>query len=121
MKTTNVEALFSGNAELLGGLSNEAELARNCPAEFKQDNPWSDYAMQLFFRGGKLTNWKWRNTDQGHQRHQLACFRGLISTFGLKHEDKEAVAGWMLSVMLTEVPEYEALAKAEGHEPGEVK
>ena len=36
----------------------------------------------------------------------MGCFQGVLGTFGLRHEDKEAVAGWMLSEMLAEVPEY---------------
>jgi hypothetical protein len=39
---------------------------------------------------------------------QFSCFRGLLGSFCLPHEGKEAVAGWMLSEMLTEVPVHEA-------------
>lgn len=99
-------ALFSGEAGFLGGLSNERELAKACPAEFQQDNPWSDYAMNLFFSGGNIANWKWKSGDDVERRRQLACFKALLGTFDLRHEDKEAVAGWMLSEMLTEVPKY---------------
>lgn len=100
------ELLFSGNPEPLGGLTNEDELAEACPKEFQQDNPWSDYASKLFFLGGNIKNWKWKSEDKQVKNRQFACFRGLLGTFGLPHENKEAVAGWMLSEMLTEVPEH---------------
>lgn len=29
---------------------------------------------------------------------------GLLQTFDIPHEDKESVAGWMLSEMLNEIP-----------------
>lgn len=106
METQAATPLFGGEPEFLGGLSNENELAVACPDEFKDDNPWSSYAMKLFFSGGKIANWKWKSDDPSERRRQMGCFHSLLGTFGLPHEDKEAVAGWMLSEMLTEVPEY---------------
>jgi hypothetical protein len=98
--------LFAGEPEPFGGLSNEHELARECPAEFKEENPWSSYAMKLFFFGGNIGNWKWKSDNPAERRQQKNRFDFLLGTFGLRHEDKEAVAGWMLSEMLTEVPEH---------------
>jgi hypothetical protein len=96
--------LFSGNPEPFGGVSNEDELAKACPKDFQHDNPWSNYAMELFYSGGNIKNWKWKSEDKEVKNKQFACFHGLLGTFGLRHEDKEAVAGWMLSEMLEEVP-----------------
>ena len=101
-----VETLFSGKPGFLGGLSNEDELAEVCPEEFKKDNPWSDYASRMFFGGANISNWKWATDDETIRKTQKACLSGLLGTFGLDHQDKEAVAGWMLSKMLTKVPEY---------------
>jgi hypothetical protein len=98
--------LFAGKPEMLGGLTNEKELAKKCPKEFQQDNPWSNYAMKLFYNGGNIKNWKWKSDDDGIKEKQFACFYGLLGTFGLRHEDKKAIAGWMLSEMLQEVPEH---------------
>lgn len=98
--------LFAGQPELLGGLTNEVELAILCPEEFKNNNPWSDYAMKLFYHGGNIANWKWKSDDTATRRHQRGCFSGLLGTFALPHQDKTAVAGWMLSEMLSEVPEH---------------
>ena len=100
------EVLFTGVPQPLGGLSNEDELTETCPDEFKGNNPWSSYANQIFFRGANISNWKWKSDDEGEQQRQIGCFHGLLGTFGISHEDKSAVAGWMLSEMLTEVPEY---------------
>ena len=101
------ELLFSGSPEPLGGLTNEDELAKACPEEFKRrGNPWSNYAMKLFYSGGNIKNWKWKTEDKDVKNRQFACFHGLLGTFGIRHEDKTAVAGWMLSEMLAEIPEY---------------
>ena len=51
-------------------------------------------------------NWKWKSAETATRRHQRGCFSGLLGTFGLPHQDKTAVAGWMLSEMLSEVPEH---------------
>jgi hypothetical protein len=100
------ERLFAGQPGILGGLSNEDELAGLCPEEFKNKNPWSDYAMKLFYRGGNIANWKWKSNYGSARRHQRGCFSGLLGTFSLPYQAKTAVAGWMLSEMLSEVPEY---------------
>jgi hypothetical protein len=106
-----VEILFSGEPVVFGGLSNEEVLAKECPEKFKDSNPWSNYASSVFFRGANISNWKWVTEDQYTRKKQLACFHGLLSGFNLHHEDKEAVAGWMLSKMLKEVPKYLAPKK----------
>ena len=99
------ELLFEGDPNLLGGLSNEVALTRACPAQFKESNPWSDYAMSLFYSGGNIKNWKWKESDPQIRARQFSRFRALLGTFGIPHEDKEAVAGWMLSEILESVPE----------------
>lgn len=106
MGTQTASPLFAGERQLFGGLSNECELAKLCPPEFKRGNPWSSYASRVFFGGADIANWKWKSTDEAERRHQGGMLHSLLGTFGLKHEEKEAVAGWMLSEMLTEVPEY---------------
>lgn len=98
--------LFSGVASPFGGLSNEQELVKLCPEKFKKENDWGEYAIKIFYSGGIISKWKYKNTDKKEQNKQRACFKGLLSTFGIPHEDKEAVSGWMLSEMLTEVPKY---------------
>lgn len=98
--------LFTGELSYFGGLSNEIELAKKCPEEFKQDNPWSDYALKLFYSGGKISNWEWKSEDIQEQKTQITYFKCLLETFYLSHEDKTAVSGWMLSNMLNKVPEY---------------
>lgn len=101
--------LFEGTPAPMGGLSNEDALVRACPEEFKRDNPWSDLASKVFFLGVDASKWKFKSTDKDEKRKQMLCFRGLLETFGIAHQDKEAVAGWMLSEMLAEVPEHVAV------------
>lgn len=103
--------LFSGKANPFGGLSNERELAKVVPAAFRRDwttNPWCEYVGHLFYRGGDISDWKWKTDDGDTRKLQMMYFNSLLGGFGLKHEDKIAVAGWMLSEMLTEVPKWSA-------------
>ncbi|MDD5341096.1 MAG: hypothetical protein PHC97_01510 [Patescibacteria group bacterium] len=100
----NKKMLFEGVPQPLGGLTNEVALTRACPDEFRHRNPWTEYAMKLFYCGGNISNWKFKNPDENVQVSQRACFHGFLGTWGVSHEDKEAVAGWMLSEMLSEVP-----------------
>lgn len=104
MATTTTS--FSGEPQPFGGLSNKRTLAKACPAEFKENNPWSNYASRVFFKGTDIANWKWKSNDEAERQRQKACFQALLDTFDLGHNEKESVAGWMLSLMLTEVPEY---------------
>lgn len=100
------QELFAGEPNFLGGLSNEQELALVCPKKFKEENPWSSYAMKLFYKGGNIANWKWKSDDLAERNTQRNCFEGLLGSWDVRHEDKGSIAGWMLSVMLTEVPVY---------------
>jgi hypothetical protein len=56
MATAIAPILFSGEPEILGGLSNEEVLVEKCPAEFHLDNPWSNYASKFFFLGANISN-----------------------------------------------------------------
>jgi len=100
------EQLFAGESQVFGGLSNESELSRLCPKEFNRNNPWSNYAKKFLYHGGGANNWKWKSGDTATRVHQYECFKGLLTSFSLPHQVKLAVAGWMLSEMLSEVPEH---------------
>jgi hypothetical protein len=99
------DRLFAGHRLIFGGLSNEEELAKKCPSEFKNGNAWSGLAMAIFYNGCDRSNWKWKSPDSAVCEHQFACFYGLLTSFDIGHRDKESVAGWMLSEMLAEVPD----------------
>ena len=110
-----MEAPFNGKPKLFDGVTNERDLAKICPPQFQRDNPWSDYASRIFFGGvSNISNWKWRDDSKEIQSQKGACFSALLSGSRLKHEDKEAIAGWMLSEMLLEVPAYIAPKKKKG-------
>ncbi len=99
--------LFKGTPGLLGGLSNEAELQKKCPEKFRSDwtsDPWCEAASSIFYNGCFPLVWKYKVTDKKEMEKQFTCFHSLLKGFGLKHEWKIAIAGWMLSEMLEEVP-----------------
>jgi hypothetical protein len=103
--------LFAGQPSETEGLSNEDVLVALCPEQFKVENEWSIYAMMLYFQGGQITQWSWKSNDLATKQHQLACFKSVLQTFGLRHIEREAIAGWMLSEMLTVCPEYEPIRR----------
>ena len=100
-----MELLFSGTPQPFGGLSNEKELVDACPLEFRGCNVWSSYTRRLFLEGGGNVNWKWASEDEEERKRQAACFCGIFGSMSLGLNDKMALAGWMLSHMLSEVPE----------------
>src|SRR4030095_693007 len=77
-----VPLLFEGSISF-AGLSNERELAQRCPEEFRKHNPWSIYAMKIFFCGGNTSEWKWRSTDPAERMYQRGCWVSVLSGFGL--------------------------------------
>src|ERR1700733_4783346 len=95
--------LFSAkhvSGDSLGPWMNRLVMA--CPDRFKDDidNHWSDYAMKLFYHGGVTEHWKWKSNNEAERDHQKRCFISVLTSPHLDHEDKEAVAGWILSEML---------------------
>lgn len=83
----------------------EQELVRHIPAEFQKGNKWTDAANAIFFSGSKVSNWKWKTKNEKERSHQFKCFRVLLSSWNLKHEQKQALCGWALSEMLTSPPQ----------------
>lgn len=104
MKETETRVLFAGVCEPIGGLSNEDELVQKCPDVFREPNVWITVVRQLFYTDANISRWKWKSENLLERSCQLNCLKGLLSSFGLQHEDKEAIACWMLSEMLAEVP-----------------
>ncbi|MEN9407549.1 MAG: hypothetical protein RLZZ455_765 [Candidatus Parcubacteria bacterium] len=95
------ERLFVGEAEFLGGLTNEAELVKLCPEEFRDsENPWHE-RLRLLAVDGIVPGMAWSAVDEDELRVQKACLRGLYMSFGISQEDKNATAAWMLSCMMS--------------------
>lgn len=65
------------------------------PDEFKEPrNKWCDFAMSLFFNGGKLPKVK-PGVDANNAKRHLSA---VLSSFEPQHEHKEAGAGWLMSM-----------------------
>jgi len=100
------EMLFSSTVKD-GVLKKERELAGMCPIEFMDDdNPWAQYVMKIATEGGDTGNWKWLTDDEDAREIQFGHFCFLIGASHLSHNELKGLAGWMLSNMLEEVPEY---------------
>lgn len=99
-------ALFAGQIGGFGGLSNEDELVKMCPDEFREKNEWSQ-AMKFFNKEHIASeNWKWRSSDQEERKKQLFFLFALCVSLDLSDKDKEAVAGWMASEIFSEIPGF---------------
>ena len=99
--------LFNGIPRDFGGLSNEKELVKLVPQDFRTaKNGWTRYASELFFKGDSTKDWKWKINNEEIRIKRLSILYGLLMTFGIDHNSKEAIAGWMLSEMLTEIPKH---------------
>ncbi len=98
--------LFSGQPHSQGGLSNEKQLARHCPPQFCLGNAWTQFARLFNVQGADVREWTWKTADSSIQTKQLHCLVGLLSSKVLPETFKAATAGWMLSEMLSELPEH---------------
>lgn len=103
------KALFAGEPISSGGLTNEKELVRICPETFRRGNEWSHLAIILKHKEYETFNWRWKSKDPHEQHHQLERLQAILRSFGLRLEDIYAVAGWMLSEMLTQIPELKII------------
>ena len=104
---TNTGALpfpFDGEPELLGGLTNEKEVADAAPDDFEYLAQWRRAANDIFAKGANTTEWKHLSEDPVVREMQEDVLFGLLGTFGLGHRQKEKAAAWMLSQMLEEPP-----------------
>ena len=100
------QLLFSGEI-LIGRLSNENQLVKTCPKHFRTEwltDEWCKTAQDMFFKGSDTSKWAWKTNDKEERSKQIQCLHLTLSSYDQQHEDKIAVAGWMLSEMLTEVP-----------------
>lgn len=96
------------------------ELFKQCPAQFKRtDNPWKAFATKMRRGGGHVngTGWNPKSKDPALVERQIAWVL-VLGAYGktdrtplgeLRHD---AIAGWMLSEMLAEVPEYVPVTKS---------
>lgn len=103
----NTAELFSGERLPRGGLSNEQELARSCPRPFfNLENPWHAYVGDASLWGWNESSWKWQSPDAEVQVRQKNCLEALLDgdRRNLTITIRNAIAGWMLSEMLTDVP-----------------
>lgn len=99
--------LFSGTAKVFGGVTNEAELDKTCPGEFRDPrNPWNAYVRYLLEPGSNKRASKFKSNNLEEINKQIGLFKAIIRSFDLSRESKIAVASWMLSEILEEIPEY---------------
>ncbi len=107
--------LFEGEPLPQGGLSNARVLAELCSQSFRSNCEWTLYAREVIRRGGDLRNWRYLAEDPAVRERQFRLFCALLGSHNIPPERRATVAGWMLSHMLTEIPEYLSIEAAERH------
>ena|SRR5258708_6055873 len=91
----------------LGNLRNYAEVKAALPAEFRSDrNPYNRAANHLFFQGCTVEEKRRLNyrASPSQQGYMWACIQCWLGSFEPSHEVKAAAVGWMLSLLLEDVP-----------------
>lgn len=88
---------------MFGGIPNMREVIAAVPAEFNRyNNPWCEAASSLFFHGGEVKVTKAANPEQAAA--MLRYLKTWMGSFEPRHEEKEAVCGWLLSLMMDKPP-----------------
>ena len=104
------EHLFSGIFCIDGGLTNDdmGYLSEKSPTGFgDSSNEWTKYAFKVIIEGGaSIENWEWKSDDELIKQKQLKYFRAICLSPRECSQRHWAIAGWMLSEMLINVPEY---------------
>lgn len=68
---------------------------------YMNDNIYSSYARTIFFTGGKMPEKKKDITD-GSYKKGIRYFRCWLGSYSPKHERKEEVTGYILSLIADE-------------------
>ncbi len=86
-----------------GWQTNVSKLQDYYLRKFRIENDWSKAAMKL---SGPTypASWKWKQIDPVVRQRCYIGLMSIISSFWLSREDKAAIAGWILSEILHEVP-----------------
>ena len=74
------------------------KLAQENGFNFSDGNKYSTYAMKLFYNGGKLPPKKKDITDE-YYKQGIRYFRCWLGSYAPKHERKEEVCGFILSLI----------------------
>jgi|GEM_PF-1541941 len=109
-KETREYHLFTGIVDKWGILLNTPDLNKSCPEEFRQENnAWRKYATKMVELGCEVSNWKFKSDNTEVQKRQKKVLRALMRStayFIPQNEQMKDVVAWMLSEMLSEIPEY---------------
>lgn len=67
------------------------------------EKKYQDIASSLFFKGGKPEDFGLKLRDGLDRGKVTMCLRALLSSFGPKHEEKEATVGFAISKWFEDV------------------
>jgi len=99
IEVSDVDAIF--------GFSNKQNFyaaLKACPNEFfNKDTKYNQLFSKMFFEGltkEEFANLKFRSSDRDTKRIRGRYLKSIMTSFELKHEDKEAVCAWLLSMII---------------------
>lgn len=81
------------------------KLAQEHGFKFMDDNIYSAYAMNIFYNGDKLPP-KRKDVSNEYYKKGVRYFRCWLGSYAPKHERKEEVCGFILS-LITNLKKYE--------------
>ena len=91
----------NGAEIVFGGISKQKEfekLAQENGFKHTKKNKYSMYAMNLFFNGGKLPP-KRADVSDEYYKKGIRYFKCWLGSYNPKHEQKEEVCGFILSLI----------------------
>ncbi len=99
------ELLFVARVQPDGTIRDPDVLVGACPQVFQEGNRWVECAKRLEPKVDMdVCDWIWKDEDPQIRGTQLQVLLA-IQWSDLKKEDRHAIAGWVLSEMLQEVPQ----------------
>ena len=88
--------------EQCGWQAHAHKAVASCPLEFfAEDNLWQAKARKLY-SSVDTSEWKWKTPDNSLRERELLVVLSLLSSFWISRDQKTAVAGWMLSEILSD-------------------
>lgn len=90
-------------------IPNARDVISAIPAEFKKRNDWSEAASHIFFHGLSAKEMSALEIEAESQQQADAMVDYLhawLMSYEPRHEDKEAIGGWLLSLMMQKPPKF---------------
>lgn len=96
------------DADAMFGFDNKGNyqnVLKSCPEEFFKTTYYSELFSKIFFSGMKVSELNFKSSNQVIRNKQLKYLRSIMISYEPKHEDKQAVCSWILSLIINKKKE----------------